>query len=122
MPWKTEDVERHKKGLSDKDKRQWVATANSALKACLADDGDTEKCEGRAIRIANAAVAEADKPTADNMAEDDMGPSEAPAEWVPYGIYTFVDLRARREVEAKAQNVRTVTEQFKQMVGNILDN
>jgi len=122
VPWKTEDVERHKKGLSDKDKRQWVATANSALKACLADDGDTEKCEGRAIRIANAAVAEADKPTADNMAEDDMGPSEAPAEWVPYGIYTFVDLRARREVEAKAQNVRTVTEQFKQMVGNILDN
>jgi len=121
MPWTLTDVERHKKGLSDKDKRQWVATANSALKACLADDGDTKECEGRAIRIANAAVAENDKPTAENVAEDDMERPEVLPEWVPYGVFTFVDLHARREVEAKAQNVRTVTEQFKQMVGNILD-
>jgi len=122
MPWTAKDVERHKKGLSDKDKAQWVATANSVLKTCLADGGELDECDGRAIRIANAAVAEADKPTAENVAEDDMERPEVLPEWVPYGIYTFVDLHARREVEAKAQNVRTVTEQFKQMVGNILDN
>ena len=48
MPWNVEDVERHDKGLSDADKRQWVAVANQQLAA----HGD----EGRAIREANAVV------------------------------------------------------------------
>jgi hypothetical protein len=48
MPWNIEDVERHHKGLSDVDKRKWVAVANKQL-AALGD-------EGRAIREANAVV------------------------------------------------------------------
>ncbi len=48
MPWNIEDVERHYRGLSDVDKRQWVAVANQQLAA----HGD----EGRAIREANAVV------------------------------------------------------------------
>lgn len=32
MPWTTKDVDRHKKGLTDKQKRQWVAIANSVRK------------------------------------------------------------------------------------------
>lgn len=45
MPWTIDDVDRHKKGLSKKQKERWVAIANSVLSS----DGD----EGKAIRIAN---------------------------------------------------------------------
>jgi uncharacterized protein YdaT len=48
MPWTAEDVDRHHKGLSDAEKRLWIAVANQQL----AKDGD----EGRAIREANAVV------------------------------------------------------------------
>ena len=48
MPWTAEDVNRHHKGLSDPEKRLWLAVANQQL----ADHGD----EGRAIREANAVV------------------------------------------------------------------
>lgn len=46
MPWTTDDVDRHHKGLSDAEKRLWIAVANQQL----AEHGD----EGRAIREANA--------------------------------------------------------------------
>ncbi len=34
MPWSIEDVEKHKKGLAEADKKKWVAIANSVLKQC----------------------------------------------------------------------------------------
>lgn len=54
MPWTEDDVDRHHKGLSDAEKRQWVAVANQQL----AQHGD----EGRAIREANAVVNRRDDP------------------------------------------------------------
>lgn len=45
MPWTTSDVDQHKAGLSDSQKKRWVAVANK----CLSDGGDDGKC----IRIAN---------------------------------------------------------------------
>jgi len=50
-----------------------------------------------------------------------MGPPEMPPDWVPYGVHSFADLKARQEVDTKARSIRLVTEQFKAMVGNILD-
>ena len=51
MPWKMSDALGHtKKASSIGSKRQWAATANAVLKA----SGD----EGKAVRVANAAVAE----------------------------------------------------------------
>jgi uncharacterized protein YdaT len=46
MPWHIVDVDRHKKGLSKKSKKKWVAIANSVLKS----KGD----EVAAIKIANS--------------------------------------------------------------------
>lgn len=46
MPWTTGDVDQHIQGLTPKQKKRWVATAN----AVLAKTGD----DGQAIRIANA--------------------------------------------------------------------
>jgi len=48
MPWTVNDVDRHYKGLTDKQKRQWVHVANGAL-----ERGDED---GVAIRKANGAV------------------------------------------------------------------
>lgn len=56
MPWTTGDVDRHKKGLSDKQKQQWVAIANSTLSNCLKKGGSNSYCEGVAIRSANGVV------------------------------------------------------------------
>ena len=56
MPWKPEDAHRHKKGLSDKQARQWAHVANSALATCLADKRPKDKCEASAVRQANSAV------------------------------------------------------------------
>ena len=57
MPWTTKDVDEFKKGLTAKQKRQWVAIANSALAKCQDEGG--KDCEAKAIRQANGAVEEA---------------------------------------------------------------
>lgn len=59
MPWKVADVESHKKGLTDAQKKTWVKIANGRLEDCLADGGEQDACEASAIRIANAALNEA---------------------------------------------------------------
>lgn len=51
-------MDKFKKGLSAKGKQKWVAIANTALQQCKADGG--ADCEGRAVRIANSRVTEAD--------------------------------------------------------------
>jgi hypothetical protein len=53
IPWTLDDVEEFKKGLTDKEKRQWVAIANSALERCLKEGGDQQTCEVSAIKQAN---------------------------------------------------------------------
>lgn len=56
MPFTISDVEKHKKGLSDSQKRQWVEIANSVLNKCISDGGTESSCDGSAIRQANGAV------------------------------------------------------------------
>lgn len=56
MPWTLDDVEKHTKGLTDKQKRVWVRVANDALSRCIEAGGTDETCAPRAIRQANAAV------------------------------------------------------------------
>ncbi len=54
MPWKVEDVDHHKRGLTAKQKAKWVLIANDALGACIKNGGDDASCAPRAIRIANS--------------------------------------------------------------------
>ena len=56
MPWGKEDVDRFKKGLSDKQKEKWVATANAVLSDCMKEGGTDEECSPKAIRIANGNI------------------------------------------------------------------
>lgn len=60
MPWTVDDVDKHNKGLSDKQKRQWVAVANDARSRCLSDGGTESECDASAIRQANGAVKRGD--------------------------------------------------------------
>ena len=54
MPWAIDDVDRFKKGLTDKQKRQWLAIANDVLARCQKAGG--QGCEAAAIKQANGAV------------------------------------------------------------------
>ncbi|MCD6262292.1 MAG: hypothetical protein J7J52_04650 [Deltaproteobacteria bacterium] len=54
MPWDVGDVDRHKKGLTDAQKKRWVAVANSVLERCLNEGGTQSECEAKAIRQANS--------------------------------------------------------------------
>jgi len=56
MPWSKSDVDRFKKGLSDKQKAKWVSTANSVLSDCMKKGGTEKTCAGKAVRIANGTV------------------------------------------------------------------
>lgn len=51
MPFTIADVDKHIKGLGDKQKETWVRVANGALSSCQ-EKGGTD-CEGSAIRQAN---------------------------------------------------------------------
>lgn len=59
MPWKLADVDKHKKGLTDKLKELWVQVANDALKRC--EEKGQGDCDARAIKQANAVVGRAKK-------------------------------------------------------------
>jgi hypothetical protein len=56
MPWKVADVEEHKKGLTDAQKRRWVEVANAARRSCLDKGGSESACDASAIRQANSVV------------------------------------------------------------------
>jgi hypothetical protein len=56
MPWQISDVEAHKHGLNDAQKRRWCNVANSVLQKCLADGGNVSSCDAKAVREANGAV------------------------------------------------------------------
>lgn len=60
MPWTTKDVDKHKKGLSGKQKRQWCDIANGVLKKCMSDGGTEGTCAASAIRQANGVVGNID--------------------------------------------------------------
>ncbi len=54
--WDISKVDEHKKGLTDKQKRQWVHIANSMHKKCMDDGGDESSCAIKAIKGANGSV------------------------------------------------------------------
>ena len=54
--WDINDVDKHKKGLSDKKKKQWVRIANAVLAKCMKDGGTDEECAPKAITQANGVV------------------------------------------------------------------
>lgn len=56
MPWTIADVDKHKKGLTAKQKKQWVAAANTILQKCIANGGSDKTCAPKAIRQANSVV------------------------------------------------------------------
>jgi uncharacterized protein YdaT len=60
MPWSVGDVDKHKKGLTQKQKKRWVEIANSILRDCRETKPGSKDCEARAIRIANSRIGGSD--------------------------------------------------------------
>lgn len=69
MPWTVDDVEKHIKGLSDKQKEVWVKVANAARKRCLNSGKSERECDASAIKQANA-VAKNVKETIERYIDD----------------------------------------------------
>ncbi len=68
IPWQPSDAPKHtRKADTEAKKKKWAETANSVLKQCKKDGGDQEKCEAKAIRIANSKVGKKS-----NSGEEDM--------------------------------------------------
>src|SRR5262245_50177156 len=63
MPWTPRDADRHKKGLSAKQKRQWSHVANSVRQRCIARGGSPASCDARAVRAANSVTGTPARPT-----------------------------------------------------------
>ncbi len=82
MPWKSEDVESHKKGLSPEQKKKWCSIANAILKDCIAKGGTDKTCAPKAIRIANS-----------KFEEETMK--------APKSAFNFVDPEAFAKVDAE---------------------
>ena len=56
IPWTKDDAPKHKKGLTEAQKKKWAEIANSVLKDCKKNGGKQSECESKAIRIANSKV------------------------------------------------------------------
>jgi len=56
MPWSVSDVESHKKGLSEKGKKQWCRVANSVLKRLMEKGMSEKEAAASAIKQANGVV------------------------------------------------------------------
>lgn len=56
MPWTKDDVDKFKKGLSDKEKEKWVQIANSVYESCMKEGGTDDDCAAEAIKQANGST------------------------------------------------------------------
>jgi uncharacterized protein YdaT len=56
IPWTKDDAPKHKKGLTEAEKKKWAEIANSVLSDCKKNGGKQKDCEAKAIRIANSKV------------------------------------------------------------------
>lgn len=78
MPFTTEDVDKHIKGLTDKQKKQWVSIANSVYRSCEESGG--KKCDVKAIIQANGVVGKAKKKPNKKMPDEEMPDKEKKCE------------------------------------------
>lgn len=135
MPWKTGDVDRFNKGLSRKDKRKWVAIANSSLKACLSKGGTDATCAPKAIQTANGVIkrdkekeAAMKKPQLEPVVEIEEGSESKEIEemyedevpFVPSGVVSFDQLDQLKATQEMSEKLRGLTGMYTQMVNNIV--
>ena len=58
MPWTAKDAEEHtEKADTPAKQKTWAKIANKERQRCIDEGGDAKECDGRAIRVANEAVA-----------------------------------------------------------------
>ena len=132
MPWSIGDVDSHKRGLTDEQKKRWVSIANNVLKSCVDDGGNREQCEGKAIRIANAkAIVKKESDMTDEV-DADVSEMKSRTEltqdkdyakamtYVPWGVTSFAELDQAHEAQEMAGNVHDMASSFSTIVSNIM--
>jgi len=129
MPWKTSDVDRFVKGLSRKQKRKWVAIANSSLKACMDGGGDDATCAPKAIRTASGVIKKDKEKEMSMNIQADL-PIEADEEnelqengevcYIPSNVVDFTALDAMKATEEMSEELSSLTSAYTQLVNNIV--
>jgi uncharacterized protein YdaT len=129
MPWTVADVDGFVKGLSRKEKRKWVAVANSSLKTCIAAGGDDATCAPKAIQTASGVVKKDKKkemdmlPKADELTKKiDENELQENGEiyYVPSNIIDFSGLDAMKATEEMSEEIASLTYAYTQLVNNIV--
>lgn len=70
MPWTPAEAKTHKGDLTDKEAQTWARIANEAHARCIKGGESAKVCDGRAIRIASAAINQARKAIGDGQGVD----------------------------------------------------
>lgn len=111
MPWKPSDASKHKKGLSESQKKKWAKIANEVLEQCQKDNG--KDCEAKAIRVANSRVG-----NKKNSEEDtSMGKKMLR---IPKGGYKFTSDEALLEFKDKDDDGKPKTFSMEAYTGGIM--
>jgi hypothetical protein len=56
MPFTAADADKHKKGLSEGQKKTWAKIANAVFEDCMEVKKSDKECAPSAIRVANSKV------------------------------------------------------------------
>ena len=118
MPWKIDDVDQFKSGLTPEQKGKWLKIANGVYDSCMVD-GDDKKCAKMAVMTANTKVGDEEMMdrvliSLDTMlAENDvlrevklLYPGEF--EHAMYGKFTVTEADLKNAVENWNKNVGVV--------------
>lgn len=111
MPWKPSDASKHKKGLTESQKKQWAKIANEALKQC--QDKGNKDCEGYAIRVANSKVGNK------KNSEEDASMNKKVLR-MPKGGYTFTSDEPILEFKDKDEDGKPKTFSMEAYTGGIM--
>jgi hypothetical protein len=89
MPFTIQDANKHKKGMTSKQTRQWTHIANSELSKCIKSGGTDETCAPKAIRYANGVI----KKQQEERYQRDYGDKKRDEDFVELGddLKSYID-------------------------------
>lgn len=106
MPFKSEDVSKHKKGLDSSQKKKWVEIANAILADCIKAGGTDKTCAPKAIRIANSKFGD-EVTEEDKLGGENLNPShfvfdgKNKNQTIPVAATSFTDSEAFAKIDSE---------------------
>ena len=108
MPFTTQDANKHKKGMTAKQARQWTHVANSALSKCIKGGGSDETCAPKAIQYASGVI----KKQQEERYQRDYGDKAREEEFIELGddLKSYIDTAIAEFTKAEKEVIETESE------------